>query len=229
MYHYTSSGVHTYTGTTPNYFSADGGHTNLIAFNSDASGDLGDWASSAGADSFLAFSPSGQTDAMSQADITTMNALGYQSAVLTPITIESAGSTSLVLQGGDYFLDPVGGGTGPTIKYGGAVIVASAGGWSPIGVEANGSGYEIAWKFSGQDLYSVWNADSNGNYVSNAISSVSGSDAAFEAIETSFHQDLNGDGTVGVPAGGHSIASGQPASDAEVLGVGSPVQHHDLS
>jgi hypothetical protein len=75
LFHFTSPGVHTYTGTTTNYFSVNNGVTNLDNFNSNPSGDLGDWASSAGADSYLAFSPSGQANIVSQADITVMNAL----------------------------------------------------------------------------------------------------------------------------------------------------------
>ena len=78
LYHYTSPGVHTYTGTATNYFSVDGGTTNLDYFNTNPNGDLGDWASSAGDDSFLAFSPPGEVDLVSQTDITEMNALGYQ-------------------------------------------------------------------------------------------------------------------------------------------------------
>ena len=77
MFHYTAPGQHTYTGLTTNYFSANGGTTNLNNFNNNPQGDLGDWASSAGADSYLAFTPTGQEDIVSQSDISEMNALGY--------------------------------------------------------------------------------------------------------------------------------------------------------
>lgn len=77
MFHYTAPGAHTYTGQTKNYFSADGGTTKLDYFNANPVGDLGDWASSAGADSYLAFTPTGEEDTVSQSDITVMNALGY--------------------------------------------------------------------------------------------------------------------------------------------------------
>jgi hypothetical protein len=46
----------------------------------------------------------------------------------------------------------------------------------------------------------VWNTDTNGNYISGATGAVSGSDPTLEALEPSFQQDLNGDGTIGVPA-----------------------------
>ena len=80
MFHYTAPGHHTYTGLTTNYFSANGGTTNLDYFNSNPAGDLGDWAGSAGADSYLAFTPTDEEDTVSQSDITEMNALGYRLA-----------------------------------------------------------------------------------------------------------------------------------------------------
>ncbi len=81
---------------------------------------------------------------------------------------------------------------------GAAVIAGQFGGWTPIGAEITASGYEIAWKVAGADQYTVWNTDSVGNYVSNAIGVVSGSNPVLEALEPSFHQDLNGDGMIGV-------------------------------
>jgi membrane-bound inhibitor of C-type lysozyme len=89
LYHYTSSGVHTYTGTTLNYLSVNGGTTALDYFNSNPNGDLGDWAASAGNDSFLAFTPTGQEDVVSQADILAMNALGYQTLTQPTVTATS--------------------------------------------------------------------------------------------------------------------------------------------
>src|SRR5258706_9760425 len=46
---------------------------------------------------------------------------------------------------------------------------------------------------------SVWNTDSSGNCVSDTIGIVSGASTALESLEPSFHQDLNGDGVIGVP------------------------------
>ena len=57
----------------------------------------------------------------------------------------------------------------------------------------------MAWKIAGADQYSIWSTDSNGNFISNTIGTVSGTSTALESLETSFHQDLNGDGTIGVP------------------------------
>ena len=102
----------------------------------------------------------------------------------------------------NYFLNPVGGGTGPELKFGGTPVVAGQfGGWTPIGAEQTGSGYEVAWKVAGQDQYTVWNTDTQRQLCrATRSASVSGSRCALEALETSFHQDLNGDGTIGISA-----------------------------
>ena len=58
-------------------------------------------------------------------------------------------------------------GLGPSLKYGGADVVAGQfGAWTPIGAEQTASGYEVAWKITGADQYTVWNTDSSGNYIS---------------------------------------------------------------
>ena len=113
--------------------------------------------------------------------------------------IEAFWIDQLVGVGNNYFLYPVGGSSGPELKYMGANFTAGQfGGWAPIGVEVTASGYEVAWKMAGVDQYTAWNTDSSGNYISNIIGAVSGASSALESLETSFHQDLNGDGTIGV-------------------------------
>ena len=121
--------------------------------------------------------------------------------------IESFGSTNLVQAGSNYFLDSNSTGSGPELKFIGTPVVtgeftaAGGGTWTLIGAEQTASGYEVAWKVAGVDKYTVWNVDSSGNYVSNSVMPTSGSSLAMEIVETSFHQDLNGDGVIGVPAG----------------------------
>jgi len=113
--------------------------------------------------------------------------------------IESFGSTELDLSGTTYYLDPVGGGVGPSLKIGGAAVVAGTlGGWNPIGAEATASGYEIAWKLSGADNYIVWTTDNNGNYTTSPAGGITGASATLESFEPGFHQDLNGDGVIGI-------------------------------
>ena len=118
-------------------------------------------------------------------------------------TVEISGATRLVGVGNQFFMRDSSG-AGPSLKFGGAAVVGGEfGAWAPIGAEQTASGYDVAWKLTGADQYTVWGTDSNGNVVSNLAGGiVSGTSAALESVETSFHQDLNGDGTIGVPAGG---------------------------
>jgi 20S proteasome alpha/beta subunit len=120
---------------------------------------------------------------------------------VVPTTIEASGSTSLVQVGSNYFLDPLAGGTGLTVKYGGVPFVAGQfGAWVPLGAEATSSGYDVAWKNTTTGLYTVWSLDSNGNFTSNLLSNVSGTSVALESMENTLHQDLNGDGIIDTPA-----------------------------
>ena len=47
--------------------------------------------------------------------------------------------------------------------------------------------------------YQVWDTDPSGNYLSTGLGPVSGESAALWSAEVSFNDDLNGDGTIGVP------------------------------
>jgi serralysin len=124
---------------------------------------------------------------------------------IAPTTIEAFGSTKLDLAGSAYTLDPVTCGTGPSLKsHGAAVVPGQFGSFSPIGAERTASGYEVAWKVAGADQYSIWITYANGNYVSDG-GVVSGTSATLETAETRFHQDLNGDGIIGVPSRGAPI------------------------
>jgi hypothetical protein len=119
--------------------------------------------------------------------------------------IESAGATSLVESGNKFYLNSSSG-SGPTLKYRGADFVdGTDGAWTPIGAEKTATGYQVAWKLAGTDKYTAWNTDNNGNYVSHVSALtgsasggvISGTSAALKSLETTFHQDLNGDGQVG--------------------------------
>jgi len=135
-----------------------------------------------------------------QQDLNGDHIIGVPSSPPPTGTIEAFGSTALVQTGSNYFFNPVAGGTGPELKYGGTAFVAGStwGGWAPIGVEAISGGYEVAFKTGAN--YTVWNTDSNGNVTTNALATTTGSSTALETLETSFHQDLNGDHIIGVPA-----------------------------
>ena len=109
-------------------------------------------------------------------------------------TIVSNGVTSLVQVANQYALDSSGG-SGPFLSYQGSpVTVGEFGAASPIGAARTASGYEVAWKVAGADQYVIWNTDSNGNYTSTVTGLLTGQSYALQAFETSFNEDLNGDG-----------------------------------
>ena len=108
------------------------------------------------------------------------------------------GSTSLVEVGTGYFLYGSGG-SGPALKYGGVGVVAGQNGdWQPIGAVKTASGYDVVFEETSTGEFGIWMTDSNGNYVS-ATPAMSGTSSALESYELTFDQDLNGDGTIGVP------------------------------
>jgi 20S proteasome alpha/beta subunit len=151
--------------------------------------------------------------------------IGFPSATV----IESFGSTGLVQVGSNYFLDSISTGSGPELKYNGSPVVTSeftaAGGgtWTLIGAEQTASGYEVAWKVAGVDQYTVWNVDSNGNYITNSILPASGTSLAIESVETSFHQDLNGDGAIGTHSTAIAAAS-VISNTAAIVNAGATVE-----
>ena len=110
-------------------------------------------------------------------------------------TIEAFGATSLLQIGNAYLFGNI---FGPELKMNGVAVNASQlGPWTAIGAEQVGGGYQVVFKAGSADLYQVWNTDSNGNYVSTALNSVSGSNAALQSLEQTFQQDLNRDGYLG--------------------------------
>src|SRR3954454_8983369 len=80
LFHFSGNGVRDFVGTTTGYFSADGGATNLNNFNTNSSGDFGDWAGTAGNDAFLAFSNSGVINGVTNTDLRAMDVIGWDRA-----------------------------------------------------------------------------------------------------------------------------------------------------
>ena len=97
------------------------------------------------------------------------------------------------------FLYAAGGSSGPELKNGSAVTAAEYSGWTPIGAVQTSSGYDIAWKDAATGQYSFWTTDSSGNLIT-ASAAMPATSSAVESYETVFHQDLNGDGVIGLSA-----------------------------
>lgn len=128
------------------------------------------------------------------------------------IIIESVNPTSLVQVGNSFYLQDSTG-AGPSIKYLGANVTdGQLGTWTPISAHQTATGYEVAWKMSDADQYTVWSTDAQGNRIINLVGAVSGNSASLQSFETSFLQDLNKDGHIGSssvingPLGGGAVA-----------------------
>jgi tryptophan-rich protein/subtilase family protein/Big-like domain-containing protein len=132
--------------------------------------------------------------------------VGASSSVTYALLHLTNGSASLTESGNAYFVSD--GGAPVALQFAGTQILTTNQ-WVPIGIEWAGSGYEVAWKYTGADQYVIWNADGNGNYTSTALGPVSGTSTGLEALEPSFNADLNGDGHIGVPpAAAATVAAG---------------------
>ncbi len=140
---------------------------------------------------------SGTNTALESIEVSFHQDLNGDNNIGIPGVIETSGATELVVVGNDFFFNPVAGGTGPELKYGGSPFVAGA--WVPIGAEHTATGYEVALFNAASNLYTIWNTDSTGNVLSASLAGVAGTNTALESIEGSFHQDLNGDGVIGIP------------------------------
>jgi hypothetical protein len=75
LYRYSSAGVIGVAGSSPTYFSVNGGSTKLDSFATSL--DYGDWAPSAGNDAVAAIVPTGVENLFSATDVTELNVLGY--------------------------------------------------------------------------------------------------------------------------------------------------------
>ena len=76
---------------------------------------------------------------------------------LKTTTIETAGATDLVQVANEFFLRD-GAGSGPSLKYAGADVVAGQfGAWTPLGAEKVGTGYQMVWQNGSADQYVIWN------------------------------------------------------------------------
>jgi hypothetical protein len=231
LFRFTSPGVQLFQGgsTAPAaYFSLDGGYTKLADYGrtSDPSDFLNTGVQGAN-DPFNEYYASNTIQGLTAVDLKQLDALGFHLTINSPIVIESAGVTNLVQVGSYYFLDPTAGGSGPSLKYSGTPVVAGQfSPFTPIAAEQAASGYDIAWKASNADQYSIWSVDPNGNYIGNLLGTVAGSNPTLESFETIFHQDLNGDGVIGYPSSLQAQVQAQAhPNDLNYAGAASGYNH----
>jgi serralysin len=78
-------------------------------------------------------------------------------------------------------------------------VAGQFGTWTPIGAVQTAGGYDVlAWKNASLGLYTYWTTDSSGNHLTDSAP-MSRTSTALESLETVFNQDLNCDGTIGIP------------------------------
>ena len=187
LFDYSSPAVRRLVGTTPGYFSINGGTTNLDNFNTDPGGDFGDWAASAGNDSALAFSSSGVMNVFSPTDVLAMDVIGYNRAPATSHDFSGDGISDILWR------SSANGQTVESVMNGGTVISSGfVGGdstWSVIGTgDFNGDGKtDILWRSSANGQ--TFESDMNGGTV--ISSGFIGGDSTWSVIGTG---DFNGDG-----------------------------------
>ncbi len=97
LFRYDSNG--TFDPTNGTIFSTNGGKTRVNTFNSNSSGDYGDWSGST-LDAYNAFFSSGKVYPISSGDVAEMNVLGYNTTVPLPDAFWLLGSGLLVLVAG---------------------------------------------------------------------------------------------------------------------------------
>ena len=168
------------------------GSNQFSIWNTDSSGNFLSYSVYSGASTELK-----SLETSFQQDLNGDGVIGVVPAQTT--VIEALGSTSLVLAGGNYYFNNISTGTGPALKYASApVAVGQFDPYVPVAVEQTAGGYQVALKNSGSNQFSIWNTDSSGNFLSYSV--YSGASTELKSLETSFHQDLNGDGAIGVPS-----------------------------
>ena len=171
LFRFTSVGTRLFSGsdTAPAaYFSVDGGYTKLADYgrNSDPSDFLNNGVQGPN-DPFNEYYTYNTSQGLTTVDKQQLDALGFHLVPPATIVIEGFGSTKLVEVGTNFYLYSISSGAGPQLKYGGAAVAAGQfGSWAPIGAEQTATGYEVAWKVTGADQYTVWNTDSGGNFTS---------------------------------------------------------------
>jgi hypothetical protein len=129
----------------------------------------------------------------------------------------------------NFYLSGNSGGPSLLLKYAGAAAVdGTFGSYAPIGVEQTATGYEVVWKSTGADRYTVWSVDGSGNYIG-STAAVSGSSATILSHEISMYQDLNGDGLIGnaatvIAATGNVQVTLQKMTQAATIAAGATLE-----
>ncbi len=174
LFHYSSPGARDFSGTTRGYFSINGGTTNLNNFNTNPGGDFGDWKSSAGNDSWRAFSNSGVVNAVTETDLKFLDVIGFDRiAQSSPLILKFVSTNDFDVNGKADILWTSNGSAVLWMNSGGAltqVQVANAhvgAEWSAVGIgHDHSSNGDIIWSDGSGGNINVWQL--NGTALSGA-------------------------------------------------------------
>src|SRR5260370_41154216 len=147
LFRFTSAGLRLFSGsaTAPAaYLSVDGGNTKLADYGqtSDSSDFLNSGVQGPN-DPFNEFYTSSTLQQLTTVDLKQLDVLGFHLAPPLPTTvIEAFGSTSLVEDGSNYFLNSISGGGGPRMKFrkGAPYVSGQAEACLPNGVVGSSTG-----------------------------------------------------------------------------------------
>ncbi|WP_407118307.1 M10 family metallopeptidase C-terminal domain-containing protein [Bradyrhizobium sp. LMG 9283] len=195
-----------------------------VAWKNSSTGVFSFWSTDSNGNftGYLAPDATGNTNTVMSMETTFHQDLNGDGMIGPPIVVEAAGSTSLVQAGTNYYLDSISTGTGPTLKYGGsAVTVGMWTSWAPVGAEQASGGYDVVWKNSSTGVFSFWSTDGTGNFTSYLAPDAAGNTNTVMSMETTFHQDLNGDGVIGIPVSSTSFTTVEAAGSTSLVQSGS--------
>jgi len=226
LFHYSAAGVHDFSGTTSGYASATGGKTSLDSFNTNPSGDFGDWAASAGNDAYDAFSYPGVVNAVSASDLTLMNLLGWdpaglvsQPAASTPVvTIQLVSDTGASPTDGITSNDALSGTADPN-----AVVKLTLGAQTLGTATANASG---VWSFTPAGLangqYTIVASETNSAGNTGTASLSFTLDTTIPVVTSDTVSGTGISGGAGTLAAGQTIVLALALSEAVAVSGGVP-------
>jgi hypothetical protein len=144
LFDYSAPGARDLVGAPPGYFSINGGTTNLDNFNTNPNGDYGDWAGSAGNDSYLAYDNAGVVTPVTATDVAVMSAIGWSLGIPAApiITNDTVNNTNSVTLSGTAVP------TGTVTVYDGKTVLGTitatdSGSWSFTSLSLSGGTHSI--------------------------------------------------------------------------------------
>jgi hypothetical protein len=168
---------------------------NLVAWRDTSTGNYSVWSLGPGGNWLWGTGAIGSGTSMLAAIETVMQQDLNGGGIAGRSTVEGSGGTALYNVSG-YLQMVRAPYTGPLLAYADNTYVTATQFGTAMGAEWIGNGYQVAWK-TGSNSYNFWTTDVSGKYVSQT-GNLAGSNAQMQSFESTFAQDLNGDGVIGI-------------------------------